>query len=178
VGPASSTKASSKLTLPARKLNPAAAQLFMGGFSRPPSADVYCSSDIPKTSCGSACSFECDRKAPTTACADGLSCTFKCDDSADEVIAEDVSSDDEEFENASTSNETYSSLEDTKDAFEDYDKTPEPSVHPKKKAKMQDYKTFVETDAKNTRQRGDAASLKHYTYGQLKCKHNDFLEMK
>jgi hypothetical protein len=122
-------------------------------------------------------------------CASGKSCAFDCDDAPDNnmtSVADDAESDDDVFENightATTDNNSYasdSSAEDMKDAFEGFRDAELITKLSKKKVETHDFKTFVKNDnlkretkteaKKNTRQKGDADSLKKYAYGKFIC---------
>ena len=171
------------------KVRSMAAQLFMGGFARQSSNAIICSSQPPISACGSAsCAGECDEPIAKS-CASGKSCIFDCDDAQDNImvsVADDAESDDGVFDNIGnmtiTDNNSYasdSSEEDMKDAFEGFGEAPESTTKPSKKiVESQDFKTFVKNDKlkrektevkKNTRQKGDADSLKKYAYGKFIC---------
>ena len=131
------------------------------------SGPQYCVGDpnllVPNPSCDKTCNADsnCSLGKAQSACASGTSCAFNCDD-----LPEKLSDDGDSSVDDDQSTGTSSSVEDTRDAFEDFgilQRQHEPAMHekiPEVKKKPQSTKGFV-------RQRFTAESLKKYAYGKF-----------
>ncbi len=147
---------------------PSAAQLFMGQFasktSTPDAITCFTEKPKPPPSCGSSCLLNCDLRpaAPQN--------NF-------DVTVEDIDSDVESNCTDSTGTiSTNSSVEDARDAFEQFLEPEEPPIASKRLKSAATYRSLSlvptikkETDKKTYRQKSDAASLKKYAYGKLFC---------